>query len=74
MDKERTQANGPENKKFDDDAQGLLFERWCRLYVSRKERGREIASIEYNVDANYIKKKQRKINYRLSTDRKTTKN
>ena len=51
MDKEGTQTNGPENKKFNDDAQGLTSEWWHRLYKSKKEGGRELTSIEDNMDA-----------------------
>ena len=51
MDQGRTSTNEPENKKTNDDAQGLISERWHReTYVSRKEKRRGFASIENSVD------------------------
>ena len=50
MDKEGTQTNWPKDKQIDDDAQGVTFERWYRLYVSIKG-GRRLASIENCIDA-----------------------
>ena len=43
----RTPANGPENKKINDDT----YHNVDRLYVSRKERGRGLISIQDSVDA-----------------------
>ena len=37
--------------KTHDNASGLISRRWHRLYVSRKERGREKASIQNSIDA-----------------------
>ena len=36
MDKGGTQTNGPEDKKIDDDTQGLTSERWLRLRVKKR--------------------------------------
>ena len=42
MVKGKRQANGPENKKIEDNAQGFISERCIdRLYVQRKEGGKE---------------------------------
>ena len=67
--KGRTQWKGPEDKKADDDAQGLISERWHRLYVSRKEGRRWFFSIEdcvymnqYN-DSRMTLKRANKTNY-----------
>ena len=65
MDQGRNQINGPEDKKTN--AKGLASERQHILHVSRKERGRGLASIEDSVDAsirgfeNYIKKRKERL-------------
>ena len=62
MDKGRTRRNGPEEKKIVDDAQGLMPERWHRLYVPKKEK--ELTNIEDFVDLSNLgiyKKEQREI-------------
>ena len=46
MDKGRTQTNETKDKETNDDAQSLLLDRIIRLYVSRKEEGRGLASIK----------------------------
>ena len=51
VDEGRTSTNESENKKTNDDAQGLTLERWHRLDVSRTERGRGLASIGDSVVA-----------------------
>ena len=68
MEKGRISTNEPEGKKVDDNAQGLTSGRWHRLYVSVKEEGRVLPSIEDSVDGSiqgpkdYIKKsKERRI-------------
>ena len=49
MDNGRTLRNRPEDKKVDNDTQGLIPERWHnRLHVSKKEWGRGFASIGWN--------------------------
>ena len=42
---------GPEDKKFNDDAQGLTPERWHRLFVSKKEGERGVTNKEDSTDA-----------------------
>ena len=37
MDKEKTQTNRPEDKKSDDDAQGIISDRWHRLYIYQEK-------------------------------------
>ena len=67
MYKEETQTNGAKGKKLDDCAQGFTFKRWDRLYVSRKEGGTGIISIEDCLDASikgledYTKKSKEKL-------------
>ena len=51
MCREITQTNGLKDKKIEDYTQGFSFERWRRLFVSRKEGRRELTSIEDYVDA-----------------------
>ena len=67
MDKGRTRTNEPDDKKVNDNVQGLTFKNWHRQYVSRKEKGREFSSIEDSVDASiwwlkdYIKKSKERL-------------
>ena len=50
MDKGRTKTDGSKDKKkTDDDANDINI-----LYVSRKEESRELACVEYSVDASIM--------------------
>ena len=75
IDEERT--NEPEDKKANDDAQGLTSERWHWLYVSRKEGGRVLASIDDCENASirkcedYIKKNKERLITAASRDKLT---
>ena len=51
MDEGRTQTNGPDRKKANDNVEGLTYEIWHRIYASRKEGGRGLISTEDCVDA-----------------------
>ena len=50
MDMGGTQTKGQKDMKLDDYPQGLTSVRWHKLYVSIKERERELASIEDCID------------------------
>ena len=66
VDQKKTLANGPKNKKTNDHVYDITSQRWCwEVYLSRKEGGRGLASIEERVDASiqrledYIEKHER---------------
>ena len=77
MDKGRTSTNGPENKKTNDDASGLICKRLYRLYESRKD-GRGITSIEDSINIliqwlqDSIKKNKEILIKQLGTTQETT--
>ena len=62
-----TQTNEPKVKNVDDYTEGFRYKRWHRLYMSRKDGGRGIASYVHCFDAstqepeNYIKKSQERL-------------
>ena len=68
IDKGGTLKNWPEDKKVDDNAQGLTSERCLRQTLCIEKRRRKLASIEDSMDASiwrvedYIKKSKRKNN------------
>ena len=72
-DKGRTSTNGPEDKKDNDDAKLLKSEKWHRVYVSRKEGGIGLASIEDFVDVSIreLEAYTKKCKERLITATKT---
>ena len=67
VDEGKTSTNGLENKKTIDDTWGLTSQRWHRIYVSRKEGGRGLASTEDRFDVSTQRLKdyieQRKTNW-----------